>query len=86
MPDSDGKIHDAHYTARQRAYQGTKTWTRIQWTKSHYSVFPWANANLLIPEPEWPTTPMRELMKVAFSNYLIDSPEHLIVKRLEGLA
>jgi hypothetical protein len=86
MPDSDGKIHDAHYTARQGAYQGTQTWTRIQWTGSHYDVFPWTNADLLIPEPEWPTVSMRELMKVAFSNYLIDTPEHLIVKRLQGRA
>jgi hypothetical protein len=39
-----------------------------------------ARANF--PEPEWPSVPFSELLRVAFKNRLIESPDHPVLKQL----
>ena len=42
------------------------------------------NHDGVMPEPEWPPLPFAEILRIAFRDYNIDSPEHPIVKRLLG--
>ncbi len=37
-----------------------------------------------LPEPEWPTEPFRDLFRIAFRGRLIDTRDHLVLKRLRG--
>jgi hypothetical protein len=57
-------------------------WTRISWnevTRQH-DVATCESA----AEPEWPDLPFRELLKLAFRNYVIDTLDHPVLRRLRG--
>jgi hypothetical protein len=57
-------------------------WTRIAWSeqiRTHVV----AVCDLAL-EPEWPTLSMRDLLEVAFKNYLVTSLDHPVLKRLRG--
>jgi hypothetical protein len=62
--------------------RATGRWTRIAWnvdTRQHdvqtckYSA-----------EPQWPDLPFRELLKIAFRDYVIDNRDHPVLRRLRG--
>jgi hypothetical protein len=48
-----------------------------------YDVF---EATGQLGEPEWPTVPFRELLRVAFKDRLIDRADHPVLRRLRGEA
>jgi hypothetical protein len=37
-------------------------------------------------EPVWPEEPFNELLRIAFRDRIISSPDHPVVKRLRGQA
>lgn len=38
-----------------------------------------------LPEPEWPTDQsFKDIVKIAFRSYYIDSPDHVVLRRLRG--
>ena len=37
-----------------------------------------------IPDPEWPDLSLGEILKIAFRDYYIDTPDHAVIKRLRG--
>lgn len=37
-----------------------------------------------LPEPEWPSEPLAELLLLAFRNQRIDAPDHPVIRRLRG--
>ena len=41
-------------------------------------------ATATIPEPVWPTESLKELLKIAFRDRLIESVDHPVLKRLRG--
>jgi hypothetical protein len=60
---------------------GTK-WARITWNElsRQHDVMTCESA----VEPEWPKHTMKELLRIAFKNLVIDSPDHPVLKRLRG--
>jgi hypothetical protein len=37
-----------------------------------------------LPDPEWPNTPFRELLRVAFKDRFIDNLDHPVLRKLRG--
>ncbi len=37
-------------------------------------------------EPEWPELSLQELLRIAFKGRIVDSPDHLVIRKLRGLA
>ena len=74
---------DADESARIAAAQAEREWTRMVANMSLGAYELFASVGDL-PEPEWPTEPFRELFKIAFRGRLIDSRDHLVLKRLRG--
>ena len=37
-----------------------------------------------IGEPQWPAKTMRDLLEIGFRNYLIDRPDHPVIRELAG--
>ena len=35
-------------------------------------------------EPQWPEKSFRELLEIAFRSYLIDRPDHEVIRELAG--
>jgi hypothetical protein len=56
-------------------------WTRIAWNegKRAHDIFTCEST----VEPEWPTLPLSKFLEVAFKDLVIDSLDHLVVRRLQ---
>jgi hypothetical protein len=82
-PADDTKEPDRWMRAPLEAVRLAKDqWTRITWnedTRQHDVATCESTA-----EPEWPDLPFRELLKLAFKNYVIDKPDHPVLRRLRG--
>jgi hypothetical protein len=84
-PADDTKEPDRWMRAPLEAVRLAKDkWTRITWnevTRQHDVA-----TCESIAEPEWPDRPFRELLKLAFKDYVINSLDHPVLRRLRGEA
>jgi hypothetical protein len=70
-------------TALLCAEQAKTLWVRVMWNPdiSGYSM---QRAKGDIGEPQWPDKSMRDLLEIGFRHYLIDRPDHPVIRELEG--
>src|SRR5262249_8685499 len=85
LPAPDGKILQWHRSAAQAAELATKKWVRMRANLSigPYDIF---EAAASIPDPTWPELSLNEIFRIAFRDRLITDPDHVVIKRLRGLA
>lgn len=85
MPGSDGKIDDWNRSALEAASMAETSWVRVASNMSlgAYDVF---TATAEWPEPEWPETPLNEILRIAFKGRVIDKLDHPVLLRLRGEA
>lgn len=78
--DSGRRVAD---TALEGAQQARSLWTKLAWNRDlgGYEV---ARAKGDLGEPQWPDKSLRDLLEIAFRHYLIDSPDHAVIKELQG--
>jgi hypothetical protein len=83
LPGPDGKHDDWNRSAVEAAQMAQKTWVRVTANNSlgAYEVF---EATAKLPEPNWPESPFKELLRVAFKDKFIDSLDHPILRKLRG--
>jgi hypothetical protein len=83
LPGPDGKMNEAWRSAREAAEIAMESWVRVKWSTSlgAYEIF---RAKGAIQDPEWPDLSLRELLKIAFRDHYIDTPDHAVIKRLRG--
>jgi len=81
LPDQDGKDNGYHRTRREAYAIGTKKWVKIRASTAlgGYDIF---RAKGELPEPVWPKEPktMRDALKIAFKDKIIDSMDHPVLK------
>jgi hypothetical protein len=68
----------------EAARQALKQWTRLYWndtTRQHE-----VEVSLLAGEPEWPTVPFKDLLKIAFKDRVIADRDHPVLRQLRGEA
>ena len=85
MPRDDGRHDQWARTELEAANEARKSWVRIvaNMDLGGYDVLK-AVANL--PDPEWPDISFDELLRIAFRDRLIESPDHPVLRRLRGEA
>ena len=86
LPDPSGRVNAWHGSALEAAHLARDGWVRVTADLSlgAYRIF---QATGELPDPEWPTESLRELLKIAFKGgKLIDSVDHPVLKRLRGEA
>jgi hypothetical protein len=85
LPGPDGKTKEWWRSAREAAELAMAKWVRIKANMSlgAYEIF---SAASVIQDPTWPELPFNELLRIAFRDRIISSPDHPVVKRLRGLA
>jgi hypothetical protein len=85
LPGPDGKTNEWWRSAREAAELAMTKWVRIKANMSlgAYEIF---SAESVMQDPTWPDLPFNELLRIAFRDRIISSPEHPVVKRLRGLA
>ena len=85
LPGADGKIDDWNRSALEAAIMASTQWVRVaaNMNLGAYDVF---TTTAQLPEPTWPETSLRDLLKVAFKDHMIDSMDHPVLRRLRGEA
>jgi hypothetical protein len=83
LPGPDGKLNEWWRSAAEAATLAMRQWVRVKANMSlgAYEIFTAAG---VMQEPVWPIAPLGELLKIAFRDRIIDSPDHPVVKRLRG--
>ncbi len=84
LPKSDGKDNPWHQSAREAAELAKEDWINIT-ANMHLGCYDVRKALGALPEPEWPVQTLKELLEIAFRGFIIDSPDHAVVKQLQGL-
>jgi hypothetical protein len=83
LPGVDGKVDEWSRTALQGADMATKGWVRITANMALGSYEVW-QATASLPEPAWPDLSLREILRVAFKDRLIETLDHPVLRRLRG--
>jgi hypothetical protein len=85
LPGLDGKIGDWNRSALEAAAMAEARWIRVasNMALGAYDIF---TANAEWPEPDWPDTPLNEILRVAFKGRVIESLDHPVLRQLRGEA
>jgi hypothetical protein len=83
LPGPDGKVDNWNLSALEAANLARTGWVRVSANMplGAYDVF---QATGDIPEPEWPDTSLRDLLRVAFRERYITAADHPVLRRLRG--
>jgi len=83
LPGADGRVNPWHQSALDAAVRAEMSWVSVRSNRSlgAYEVFQGAKA---LPEPEWPNMGIGEIVEIAFRNFIINSAEHPVLRRLRG--
>jgi hypothetical protein len=85
LPAGDGRINEWHASAAAAAERAMKKWVRLAANMS-LEAYEISEAIANYGEPEWPNLKFMEILKIAFKDRLIDSPDHVVIQQLRGLA
>jgi hypothetical protein len=82
-PGTDARVDTWSSSALAAAQAAMSRWVRVSANMSlgGYDVFE-ATGELSLPE--WPTLTFQELLRLAFKDRYIDSPQHPVLRRLRG--
>jgi hypothetical protein len=85
LPPPDGRIVEWHRSAAEAAELAMRKWIRMKanMTLGAYEIF---ESQGVIPDPEWPTLPFHELLRIGFRDRYVGSLDHAVIKRLRGHA
>ena len=84
QPGPDGKHNEWHRSAAEAAERAEKKWVRVTASMSlgAYEIF---EASGDLPEPVWPDISFEEILKIAFRDHIVNSLDHPLVQRLQGV-
>jgi hypothetical protein len=85
LPDATGRRNSWAESSRRGAELAMESWTRLS-SNRPAGQYDLAVAAATLPEPEWPKEPLKELLRLAFRDAMIDSIEHPAIRRLRGQA
>jgi hypothetical protein len=80
--DND-RIHRIADTALLCAEQAKTLWTKMVWS-SELGAYEMYRAKGDLGEPQWPDRSFRDLIEIAFRGNVIDTPDHPVIRELEG--
>jgi len=83
VPEPDGRKNDWHISGQIAAEHAMKDWVNVTANMSLGAYVTSLPASKH-PEPHWPDLSLQEMLKIAFRDRIIDSPEHLAIKKLRG--
>jgi hypothetical protein len=83
LPGPDGKHNEWHRSAAEAAELAMNVWVRItaNTVLGANEVF---EATGDLPPPVWPEIDLAEILKIAFSDRIVDRMDHPLVQRLRG--
>jgi hypothetical protein len=84
LPDETGRRNDWATSARDACEHAKSHWVRLipDMAARTYHIF---EAQARLPEPNWPSAPLTELLERGFKDRIIDSIDHPVIRKLRGL-
>jgi hypothetical protein len=73
-----------HVSALDGAERAKTVWLTLQSDQALGAYVPW-EAQGKLPDPVWEDKTLRELMEFGFKGFIIDSPDHPVIKEILGL-
>jgi hypothetical protein len=83
MPRSDGRTDGWMRSSHEAAQLGTTRWVRLQANRSG-GAYDVNVTKAQLPEPEWPDMTFERLLEIAFTDHIIESLDHPVLRRLRG--
>jgi hypothetical protein len=83
VPGSTGRSDRWSESAYEAAIQGRTSWTRLV-ANMHLGAYEIFTAKVELPEPEWPTKSLDDIVTIAFRGMVIDDVNHPVLRRLRG--
>jgi hypothetical protein len=83
LPGADGRQNEWWRSAAEAAERAMTRWIRLKADMGlgAYQLF---EAEGEMPDPEWPTLPFTDLLRISFRDRLVDKADHPVLKRLRG--
>jgi len=83
LPGPDGRSNTWTDSAIQIATAAESTWCRMvsDTANGHYTHF---EPTAALPEPKWPEMTFGAMLKIAFRDSMIDTPDHPVLRELRG--
>jgi hypothetical protein len=85
LPGADGRLDEWSRSALDAADRAATGWVRVQASMALGAYEVW-QTTAPTPDPEWPATSFRDLLRIAFRDRLIDSLDHPVLRKLRGEA
>lgn len=83
LPGEDGRWNSWHESLAQGIEMAKDHWVRLVSNKA-INAYEAQQALAALPEPAWPTATMEALLGIAFRGKIIDSPNHAVIRALQG--
>lgn len=84
LPSTDNdRIHRIADTALQCADQARTLWVKMAWN-GRLGGYEMSRAKGDLGDPQWPGRSFRDLIEIAFRNFLVDRPDHEVIRELAG--
>jgi hypothetical protein len=83
LPRPDGRVDEWTRTGLEALKYATESWVRV-YANMAVGGYEVAQATASFPEPEWPDLTLRQILRIAFKERLIESADHPVLRRLRG--
>jgi hypothetical protein len=83
LPGPDDRMSGWTKSALEAAQLATKKWVRVMANQSLGGYTVW-QAEHPLPDPEWPDLALKDLLRIAFKDYHIQTLDHPVLRQLRG--
>jgi hypothetical protein len=83
LPAADGRQDKWSESALEAAETAKTQWVRLQADMS-LGAYVFFTPQGDVPKPEWPAMTLQEALRLAFRTAFIDTPDHIVLRRLRG--
>ena len=84
LPNPDGRQNEWHRSAAEAVRLAEAKWVRIK-ADMQLGAYEISVAEAALSEPNWPDYAFSDLLRIAFRDRLVDTLDHLVIKKLRGL-
>jgi hypothetical protein len=83
LPGPEGTLDSWNSSAAEIAQQAMTNWVRVV-SNREAGGYEFLVPEMSLPEPEWPSLSLGDILAIAFRGKLIDTPDHSVLRQLRG--
>jgi hypothetical protein len=83
LPGIDGRLDEWNRSLMEAIERAKRQWIRIS-ANMHLGAYEVFEATANLPDPEWPQINFKEILRLAFKDRFINTPDHPVIRKLRG--